>query len=102
MTPRNSLKQLKHYLACALHEIKHSVHGLDANKALGFTLYFISISAMHPCFISCKSLVAILCFIHMWGLPHTINVVHILYVVTFYSTVSHYTASITLEYHVAK
>ena len=41
----NSIDHLKHSLARAIRKIKHSAHGLDANKALGFTSCFISISA---------------------------------------------------------
>ena len=38
---------LKHYLAHALCEIRHSTCGLDTNKALSFVSYFISISAVY-------------------------------------------------------
>ena len=41
----NSIKQLKHCLALAIREIKNLACSLDANKALGFALCFISISA---------------------------------------------------------
>ena len=41
----NSINHLKHCLARAIREIKHSARGLDANKALGFASCFISISA---------------------------------------------------------
>ena len=36
----------KHSLDCAIHEIKHLAGGLDANKALGFALCFISLLAI--------------------------------------------------------
>lgn len=42
----------QHCLACAtyIQELKHSVCGLDANKALGCTSYFISTSTSHLMF----------------------------------------------------
>ena len=44
----NSINHLKHCLARAIREIKHSARGLDSNKALGFASCFISISAARP------------------------------------------------------
>ena len=38
----NSINHLKHCLARAICEIKHSARGLGANKALGFASCFIS------------------------------------------------------------
>jgi len=43
----NSIQQLKHCLAPAIHEIKHSAYDLDVNQALGCASYFISIFAVH-------------------------------------------------------
>ena len=43
----NSLNQLTHHLAHAIHKIKNSACWLNANIALGFALCYISILATH-------------------------------------------------------